>query len=226
MLTSVTMGWSSILKSLFTVFVFSILVVGSVEGYTCLQATCGNGNCFEPLTTCDTTVGCFNQIQKLEAPLPGSNQVLEQKGCNTDTKTCGLEFSATLGSQQTFKYKNQCCTTDKCNKENIALSRSSEINGVECTACYSEQNKTCSTITTLKCTGAERKCLEVTGTDQSSNLIFYGKGCATENTCSLDMNVFNNIKIKTLCIPATNGSPTFKSIASLPIVLLLLKILL
>ncbi|XP_032770045.1 protein RoBo-1-like [Rattus rattus] len=151
------MGWFSILKSLFTVFVFSILVVGSVEGYTCSQATCGSGNCPEPSSTCDTTVGCFNQIQKLETPSPDTKAVFEQKGCNADKNRCDLEFSITLGNQHTIKYKNQCCTSEQCNKEHVTLSQSSEINGVECTAL---------------------------------------------------------------------GSPTFKSIASRPIVLLLLKILL
>ncbi|XP_031210113.1 protein RoBo-1-like [Mastomys coucha] len=220
------MGWSSVLKSLLTVFVFSILAVCSVESYNCTKQLCQGGPCLWDGQTCVTSVGCFNQIQKLETPSSSTNQEIVQKGCAENAKSCDLEFSATLGNQQKFRYKNQCCYTEKCNKDNINLSpSSSEVNGVECLSCYNEKNKTCPT-TTIKCTGAEKKCVEVTGTDPTSTLVLYGKGCATENTCALDMIVLNSVKIKTSCIPATNGSPSLKSIASLPVVLFLLKILL
>lgn len=59
-----------------------------------------------------------------------------------------------------------------------SVSSSSSLNGVECTACYSEKAQSCSSVTTLKCTGKETKCIEVTGTSSigmsiSSNGFFY-----------------------------------------------------
>ncbi|XP_052051759.1 protein RoBo-1-like [Apodemus sylvaticus] len=221
------MGWSSVLKSLLTVFVFSTLAVISVESYNCTKVGCTNGNCVENTGFCLTSFSCFSQIQKLETASPGTNLLLEQKGCATFLNPCDMEFSATLGNQQKFKYKNQCCTGDFCNKDNISLTPlSSEVNGVECPACYNEQNQTCPTTTTLKCTGAENKCVEVTGRDPSSKVVVYGKGCATESACTLNINILTYLQIKTSCIPAVSKSPALKSFASLPIVLFLLKIVL
>ncbi|XP_076792883.1 protein RoBo-1-like isoform X2 [Arvicanthis niloticus] len=197
------------------------------ESYRCTQVVCENEKCPGSTATCETSVSCFSQIQNLETLPPNINRVLEQKGCTSDRNTCGMEFSITLGDQQKFKHKNLCCAGDQCNRENITLSPLSlEVNGVECPACYNVINKTCPTTTTLKCTGAEKKCVEVTLTDRSSNFILYGKGCATDSACTLDVLFLNSGQIKASCIPAvsTNGSPTLKSIASLPIVLFLLKI--
>lgn len=209
-----------------TAMQLGILAVCSVESYTCIQATCENGNCPGSTSTCPTSYSCFSQIQKLETPSPDTNLVLEQKGCASYQNLCALEFSATLGNRQKFRYKTQCCTGEQCNKENPTLPPlSSEVNGVECPACYNNKTNTCSTTTPLKCTGAEKKCIEVTSRDPSSNIVMYGKGCATENACALNMTVFNNIQIKTSCI-STNGSPALKSAASLPVILLLQKILL
>lgn len=49
-----------------------------------------------------------------------TNQQFKQKGCTTDDKLCNLEFSATLGNQQKFRYKNHCCTGEQCNNDTIS----------------------------------------------------------------------------------------------------------
>ncbi|XP_035317640.1 protein RoBo-1 [Cricetulus griseus] len=188
------MTWSSNLKSLLTVFVFTILAV--------------------PVSF----VATF------------TDRIFKNKGCTSGT--CSeLVLSATLGDQRKFSFENHCCTSNECNKDDIKLSSSSSLNGVECTACYSEKAQSCSSVTTLKCTGKETKCIEVTGTSSiatGSSLTLYGKGCATENACDLQQNVFNGIQIKTTCISpvSNNGNPTLQLISSAPIVLLLLKVLL
>ncbi|XP_052614192.1 protein RoBo-1-like [Peromyscus californicus insignis] len=201
------MAWSCSLKSLLTVFVFTIFAVpvSSVAAVT--------------------------------------DHISKQKGCSADTCSA-LTFSATLGAQRRFSYENRCCTTEKCNQEDITPSSSSEPNGVECTACYNEKDRSCSSVTTLKCTGNEKRCIEVIGTDaKTSDLRLYGKGCATENTCNLKMDVLNDIQIQVSCIQAVStspvststvptspvsnkGNPALKSISSAPIILLLLKVLL
>ena len=56
---------------------------------------------------------------------PGISQVFEEKGCSADNNLCNLEFSATLGNQQKFKYKNRCCNTEQCNNNNITREYSS-----------------------------------------------------------------------------------------------------
>uniref|UniRef100_A0A8C8UCX7 UPAR/Ly6 domain-containing protein n=1 Tax=Peromyscus maniculatus bairdii TaxID=230844 RepID=A0A8C8UCX7_PERMB len=144
--------------------------------------------------------------------------VLKQKGCYPDTCSA-LTFSATLGDQRRFIYENKCCTTDKCNLEDITPSSSSEPNGVECTACYNEKEKSCSSVTTLKCTGNEKKCIEVTGLGMSisSNIfMLYGKvSISPVPTSTVPTSTVSN-----------NGNPALKSISSAPIILLLLKALL
>ncbi|XP_037056994.1 protein RoBo-1-like [Peromyscus leucopus] len=222
------MAWSCSLKSLLTVFVFTIFAVGSVESYQCTVSLCASESCSSATNFCTATKGCFNQIQKFDTPSTVTDLVLKQKGCYPDTCSA-LTFSATLGDQRRFIYENRCCTTEKCNQEDIIPSSSSEPNGVECTACYNEKEKSCSSVTTLKCTGNEKKCIEVTGLDaQNSSLRLYGKGCATENACDLKMIVLNDVQIQASCIQAVsnNGNPALKSISSAPIILLLLKALL
>ncbi|XP_051023235.1 protein RoBo-1-like [Acomys russatus] len=157
-----------------------------------------------------------------------TDKILKPKGC---IDTCSdLEFSATLGAQRTFRYVNRCCQTEQCNQDDIKETTPSlKANGLQCTACYNEKDKSCSATTTLMCTGEEKMCVEVTGTDkQTSTLVLYGKGCATENACKQDLTVNGNVQIKTTCSSpvATDGSPALKSITSLPIALLLLKVLL
>ncbi|XP_021067451.1 protein RoBo-1-like [Mus pahari] len=220
------MGWSSILKSLLTVSVLSILTVCSVESSTCIEASCPNGTC-PTGSTCSSPSGCFSLIQQLQTPPPNTNLRLVEKGCVSNQNPCALEFSATLGNQQKFRYQRQCCTTEQCNKVDPTLSTlSSEANGVECPACYNDKTNTCPTTTPLKCTGEEKRCIEVTSRDSSSNnVVLYGKGCATEKACALNMTVFQTIQVKTSCTPA-NGSPALKSIALLPVILLLQKVLL
>nr|XP_021498980.1 protein RoBo-1-like [Meriones unguiculatus] len=116
------MAWSSILKRLLPVFVFAILAVSSVESYTCVVSACNEETCPGPTTSCTATKGCFSRMMKSETPSTLSDLMLNQKGCTSDADTCSnLEFSATLGDQRTFRYKNRCCTTGQCNKENITV---------------------------------------------------------------------------------------------------------
>ncbi|XP_060220996.1 protein RoBo-1-like [Meriones unguiculatus] len=221
------MAWSSILKSLLLVFVFAILAVSSVENYTCEVSVCMLESCIVPTTSCTATKGCFSRMMQFETPSTFTDLMLNQKGCTSDADTCSnLEFSATLGDHRIFRYKNRCCTTEQCNKENITVpSPSSEPNGVRCAACYSEKGKSCKVNATIVCTGNEKKCVEVTGTVATSTFLLYGKGCATENACDMNTTVFDGINVHAKCIPP-DGSPALKSISSLPVVLLLLKVLL
>nr|XP_048293749.1 protein RoBo-1-like [Myodes glareolus]XP_048293750.1 protein RoBo-1-like [Myodes glareolus] len=225
------MAWSCSLKSLLAVFVFTSLVVSSEESYQCAVQQCEGTTCPESARVCETTKGCFTKIQRFDTPSSLTDGIFKEKGCIADSDTCSsLTISATLGDQRAFTYTNSCCTTDKCNQRDLTPSApSSTLNGVECTACYNEKAKSCSSVTTLKCTGEEKKCIEVTGTGVgTSNLMMYGKGCATENSCGLDMTVLGRIQIKTSCSsPASNhGHPTAKFVSSFLIFLLPLKFLL
>lgn len=223
------MAWSSSLKSLLTVFVFINLAVSSVESYQCTVQRCQSTTC--PESVCETTKGCFNEIQRFDTPSSLTDGTFKQKGCIADSNTCSsLTISATLGDQRTFTYANSCCTSEKCNQGDLTLpAPSSTPNGVECPACYSEKENLCSSFTTLKCTGEQKKCIEVTGTGvEIPGLVLYGKGCATENSCNLDMTVLGRIQIKTSCSsPLSNhGHPTAKFVSSFLIFLLPLKFLL
>ncbi|XP_075848617.1 protein RoBo-1-like [Microtus pennsylvanicus] len=217
------MAWSSSSKSLLAVFVFTSLAVSSVESYQCMVYPCEN----EPCDACETTKGCFNEIQKFYTPSSQSGALFKPKGCIADSRTCrSLTISATLGDQQTFTYKNSCCTTEKCNQVDLTVPEpSSTPNGVECPACFTANGNLCTSVTTLKCTGEEKKCIEVTGTGvEMPNSVLYGKGCATENSCGLEMVVLGGVKIKTSC--SSHGHPTAQFVSSFLIFLLPLKFLL
>ncbi|XP_021498952.1 protein RoBo-1-like [Meriones unguiculatus] len=213
------MSWYSVLKSLLAVCVFTNLSVLSVESYRCINKGCFNGRCSSNTEMCESSHGCFSQLQEFQisTTIPGSE--LQKKDCSKDACT-NLAFSATLGSNQTFRYNHQCCYTEKCNKEPLEVSPpSSQPNGVECPACYSEDGE-CNPVP-LKCTGGETKCVEVTGRGWFNKI--HAMGCATATACNVNMIVLETTYIHTSC---TNGSPPLRSILSLLSGLFLMKALL
>uniref|UniRef100_A0A8C8U474 RIKEN cDNA 1810065E05 gene n=1 Tax=Peromyscus maniculatus bairdii TaxID=230844 RepID=A0A8C8U474_PERMB len=217
------------------------------ESYQCTESSCVNESCSPATNVCTATKGCFNQIQKFDTPSTGTDLVWKQKGCSSDTCSA-LTFSATLGDQRRFIYENKCCTTDKCNQEDITLSPPpAEANGVHCLSYYTELGMQ-NIPTLLSCTGNETKCGLVIGTAVGNSnlfpLVMAGMGCATESACNLTVTVFNNTNIHTFCsdefvvspnkpsVPDSTGSagsmgfrPTAISTVPILITLLLLKVL-
>lgn len=216
------MSWFLLLKSLHAVCIISHLSVSSAESYACVQKQCFNEKCDPNPNTCESSKGCFSERQEFE--VPRGNHVLEQKGCSEDSCT-DLAFSATLGKCQAYRYDRRCCYTKHCNKELIQVPPlSSEPNGVECPACYSELGS-CRQVS-LKCTGEETMCVKVTGRglihNQSPTEI-HAMGCATRTACNLkNLTVQDNIKINTFCI---SGSPPLRPILSVLMSLFLMKAL-
>ncbi|KAM7333459.1 hypothetical protein ACRRTK_006779 [Alexandromys fortis] len=241
--TGVTMAWSSSLKSLLTVFVFTSLAVNSVESNQCMVYTCENEQCTEDTDDCVDSNGCFNQIQRFDTPSPVTNQMFKQKGCSKDP--CSeLEFSATLGDQRRFSFVNRCCTSDRCNKDDLTLPQASEeANGIQCLAHYAEAGML-GVPTLLNCTGNETECGFVIGTAAGSShpfaFVMAGMGCVTESACNRSITVLNSTNVFTFClsefavlptnspVPETTSGFRPASISTVPmlIVLLLLKVLL
>ncbi|XP_051037500.1 protein RoBo-1 isoform X2 [Phodopus roborovskii] len=221
----VTMSWSSVLKGVLAVCIFTHLFVSSVESYSCDNKECYNGRCKPNPRTCESSKGCFHLEQEFKTPTPSTNVRVQQKGCSKDGCT-ELAFSATLGRNRTFRYDHQCCYTDQCNREpKPVFPPSAQQNGVECPACYSNDD-TCNTVS-LKCTGVETKCVEVIGTDvigTLSHFVIRGMGCATETACNLkNMTIIENVKIHTYCF---SGSPSLRPISFVLAGLFLMKALL
>ncbi|XP_031210115.1 protein RoBo-1-like [Mastomys coucha] len=197
----VTMFWFLILKSLLAAYIISHLSVSSVESYACIQKACTDKKYDPNPNTCESSKGCFFQRQEFEDP---TLHTTEQRGCSADTCT-ELAFSATLGRCLAFRYDRRCCFTEQCNKEPIKVSPlSSEPNGVECPACYSGRGSVCKPVS-LKCTGAETMCVNVTGRGMIISSNIQAMGCATRTACNLkNMIIMDNIKINTSCV---NGNP-------------------
>nr|XP_048293539.1 protein RoBo-1-like isoform X2 [Myodes glareolus] len=233
------MAWSSSLKSVLTVFVFTTLAVTSVESYQCAVQQCEGTTCPESASVCETTKGCFTEIQRFDTPSSATNQMFKQKGCSRDP--CSeLEFSATLGDQRRFSFVNRCCTSDNCNEGDLTLSQE-EANGVQCLAFYEEPG-TQGILSVLNCMGNETNCVAVIGTVGSSHpfaFVMAGMGCATESVCNKSMTVLNSTDILTFCssefavfptnssVPDSTGlRPASISTVPMLIVLLLLKVLL
>ncbi|XP_021067448.1 protein RoBo-1-like [Mus pahari] len=194
------MSWFLVLKSLLAICIISHFSVSSVESYACIQEKpCLSEECDPNSNTCESSQGCFSQWLELKAL-----QTVEQKGCSDDSCT-GLAFSATLGRHWVFRYDRRCCHTEHCNKELIKVpALSSEPNGVECPACFSERG-ICRPVL-LECTGAETMCVKATGRDF---IEIQAMGCATKTACHLkNMTIWNNFKIDTSCV---NGSPLLSS---------------
>ncbi|XP_051023796.1 protein RoBo-1-like [Acomys russatus] len=232
------MFWSSVLKSLLAACVVTEFAVSFVESFTCANSVSING-VYTPYDACETFQACFNQTQELKMPELARSQKFQQKGCATDECT-DLAFSATLGGQRTFRYDQQCCTTDKCNQGDTQPSQGpATANGIQCLACYTEPGTLCIP-TLLKCTGKETKCASVIGTVAGSSspasVVMVGTGCATENACNLNMTILGSINIRTFCMsgfpvlpsaPASTGlRPTSISAVPVLIILPLLKVLL
>lgn len=229
----VTMSWSSALKRLLAVCFFTHLSVSCVESYSCENRECFNGRCLSNPRTCESSKGCFYLEQDFKTPSESATDLrFHERGCSKDECT-ELAFSATLGCHRTFRYDLQCCYTEQCNKEpkrgetslHSESQPSLQPNGVECPACFSD-NSTCNLVT-LKCTGAETKCVEVTGRAVTENLpphVIRGMGCATKSACDLkNITVGKNLRINTVC---SNGSPRLRSISSVLAALFLVKALL
>ncbi|XP_034360939.2 protein RoBo-1-like [Arvicanthis niloticus] len=226
------MSWFLVLKSLLAVCIISLFSVSSVESYACIRKTCFDGQCSRFLNTCESSKGCFSQRQEFEFP---TLQTLEQTGCPEDSCT-ELAFSATLGRCRTFRYDRRCCYTKQCNNGSIKVSPiSSDPNGVECPACYSEDDR-CSPVS-LKCTGEETTCIKVTGRGTQYPIEIYGMGCATRTACNLkNMTVMDGIQINTSCVSGSSslqintsyvsGSPSLRPILSVLTSLFLMKALL
>ncbi|CAO2643230.1 Protein RoBo-1 [Lemmus lemmus] len=153
---------------------------------------------------------------------PVTDLRFHKRGCSKDDCT-ELAFSATLGGNQTFVYDLRCCYSEQCNSVPKRVSRSTLLNGVECPACFSD-NGTCNPVS-LKCTGEETKCVEVTGTGMSpSSRVIRGMGCATKTACSLkNMVIGESTKVDTVC---SKGSPPLRFISSSLVSLFLVKALL
>ncbi|KAM4861986.1 protein RoBo-1-like [Thomomys bottae] len=155
---------------------------------------------------------------------------IKQKGCSL-SECVPLVFSATLGDQRTFWYNQQCCQTAECNRNAFPwFQKSSDTNGIECPACYTEKSNPCDAVS-LKCTGAEKKCVEVTGTEILRNVSFVtfsAKGCATESACNLkDVTVMGGVKIRTSCSGTNDATlPVTSALSSVLAGIFLLKILL
>lgn len=208
------------LKILFSICVFSAFQLTAAESYECVR--CRVGECPSgKATTCTATKGCYNHRQEIRTSGELSG-LLTEKGCSSET--CKpLAFSATLGTKYAFGYDHQCCNKEKCNKEDLTLVQDSKPNGLECPACYAEDSLICVSAP-LKCTGAETKCVVVTGTGEGSHTLF-GMGCATESACDLEMLVMGGIRISTKCKAASGGSPALTPVASATLTsLFLLKV--
>ncbi|XP_048213624.1 protein RoBo-1-like, partial [Perognathus longimembris pacificus] len=190
----------------------------------------GDDACSSDLKTCDESAnGCFSTKQEFN--ISGNHfQQLKQKGCSS-SDCVPLAFTATLGNQRTFGYTQQCCQGEKCNQKDFPLfQKSSDTNGIECPACYTENDNSC-VPTPLKCTGAETKCVMVTGEEYQGggfSLMFVARGCATETACNLkDLTVLGGVKVHTSCPGITNASsPLMSTISSVLASIFLLKILL
>ncbi|XP_028634567.1 uncharacterized protein LOC114630497 [Grammomys surdaster] len=218
----VTMSWFLVLKSLLAGCIISLLSISSVESYGCIRKTCFGEQCNHEPSTCESSKGCFSQRQGFEFPIP---QAIEQSGCSEDSCT-ELAFSATLGRCRTFRYDRRCCFTDQCNQGSIKVSPlSSDPNGVECPACFSDRGR-CSPVS-LKCTGEETMCVEVTGRAGTRNqypVKIHSMGCATRTACNLrNMTILDDIQISTSCV---SGSPVLRPILSVLTSLFLMKALL
>ncbi|TKC37943.1 hypothetical protein EI555_001440, partial [Monodon monoceros] len=89
-------------------------------------------------------------------------QFFEEKGCSSSS-CVPLVLSASLGDNQTFGYKRQCCQDELCNQGELQVpQKSPNPNGIKCPACFNENDISCEPVL-LTCTGAETKCLTVIG---------------------------------------------------------------
>uniref|UniRef100_A0A8C2N529 UPAR/Ly6 domain-containing protein n=1 Tax=Cricetulus griseus TaxID=10029 RepID=A0A8C2N529_CRIGR len=180
------------------------------ESIQCIVQQCNSTSCSGTTDDCATSIGCFNQIQQFDTP--STNQMVKQKYCLGETDTCGdLSFSATLGDQRRFRYESRCCTSDRCNKDDITREYSSCLCPSTCSGFL------CLSIGPSLLMGSETKCITVIGTVKGSSnplsIVMAGMGCATESACNLNMTILDSIDVHTFCL---SGLPVFPPGSSVP----------
>ncbi|KAF7242395.1 phospholipase A2 inhibitor and Ly6/PLAUR domain-containing protein [Varanus komodoensis] len=113
------------------------------------------------------------------------------KGCLKPAECKARAFTFTTATGRTIRSSLTCCFSEKCNENlNTTVPPVGSLeNGVNCPACESYNQHLCESKAHIACTGAEQKCITLEGTSiDDKNQNFSIRGCASANTCNLEVN--------------------------------------
>ncbi|KAG6924484.1 phospholipase A2 inhibitor and LY6/PLAUR domain containing, partial [Chelydra serpentina] len=107
------------------------------------------------------------------------------KGCATSKQCQAGPISTNFGKGLRTRTNIACCQRDNCTPEPVKVPpANTQPNGRSCRGCYSSSSDQCRE-ETIQCTGAETRCVEVTGNQQSGGAGTKSvmKGCGTDYVC-------------------------------------------
>ncbi|XP_027675028.2 phospholipase A2 inhibitor NAI [Chelonia mydas] len=168
----------------------------------CLQCEVCTGvgnNCTGSMQTCDPgqdSCGIF----LTEVIVAGMKTQTILKGCVTSSQCKAGPVSMNFGNEVTSSTSIACCVGDACKTVNVTLPPAdTKPNGRSCPGCYALSTEQCHE-ETVKCTGAETRCLDAVGTVTigGSPMQMVMKGCVSES----------------MCLPLKVGSSAFAEIRS------------
>ncbi|CAM4625208.1 unnamed protein product, partial [Lepidochelys kempii] len=153
----------------------------------CLQCEVCTGvgnNCTGSMQTC-TPGQDFCGIFLTEVIVAGMKTQTILKGCVASSQCKAGPVSMNFGNEVTSSTSIACCVGDACKTVNVTLPPAdTKPNGRSCPGCYALSTEQCHE-ETVKCTGAETRCLDAVGTVTigGNPVQMAMKGCASESIC-------------------------------------------
>ncbi|XP_037676631.1 phospholipase A2 inhibitor and Ly6/PLAUR domain-containing protein [Choloepus didactylus] len=127
---------------------------------------------------CVTVVG--------ESSTKGHHSVNTYKGCMKFSDCSSGFVSTTMGPKDYMVSNTRCCQSDGCNRDSLPAPPNNRTeNGLQCQACITPFQETCSETHAARCVGQETHCIYFAGNVQAGiiNPKFATRGCATESAC-------------------------------------------
>ncbi|XP_053307501.1 phospholipase A2 inhibitor and Ly6/PLAUR domain-containing protein-like [Spea bombifrons] len=155
----------------------------TVHGIICQE--CFNNesiSCEGPIATC---ASCQTIITD-QMNSNGSQSIIE-KSCNLFPNFCNISYSVTAGDVH-MGFISSCCDTDFCSNTTTEVPpQNTTENGVVCPVCFLENAEECVADETIRCTGAETKCINFAGKvyAQGTCNMYALQGCVTQNVCDI-----------------------------------------
>ncbi|KAM4015094.1 phospholipase A2 inhibitor and Ly6/PLAUR domain-containing protein-like [Anomaloglossus baeobatrachus] len=185
--------------------------------------------CMSPSSTCSGNSGTCPSGQVcgtayLETTKGGKKTEFVMRSC-TPSSECNIKGSTSTAEAQ-LRMVTSCCNTDNCSPSSLELpAKGTNLNGLVCRSCVSDDSTWCYTPDTVQCTGDENMCLlQSTKMSGSASKSAAYRGCATKSICDLGSTskTIGSLLIEEKTICTSGGTSVYKFFLTPAIACLLL----
>nr|XP_033770596.1 phospholipase A2 inhibitor and Ly6/PLAUR domain-containing protein-like [Geotrypetes seraphini] len=159
-----------------------IVTVISLKCQQCVSTT--ENKCEGTEITCSTSEN--NCVSLTTETIVGDTKVnVFAKACSASSE-CNFPFFMTDGNSKT-RGATKCCKSDNCENGVISLPNvNNTLNGLQCPSCNAVGTDKCEKSSTIKCEGAENRCIyySLTVSKGTTKISTATRGCGSENICS------------------------------------------